>query len=111
MSLARSSSLSKVPFSFAAGCWRNRSLGLRGCNNLFPTTTLQAVAMSKIRTASLSTKLSAPFALQVQNYGKMKEEKTIFKPLAGIEPHIFGLLVRSVNHYTTKTNHAGNAAS
>ena len=28
----------------------------------------------------------------------MKEEKTIFKLLAGIEPHIFGLLVRRVNH-------------
>ena len=42
---------------------------------------------------------------------RMKEEKTIFKPLAGIEPHIFGLLVRRVNHYTTRTNHAGNAAS
>ena len=42
---------------------------------------------------------------------RMKEEKTIFKPLAGIEPHIFGLLVRRVNHYTTMTNHAGNAAS
>ena len=41
----------------------------------------------------------------------MKEEKTIFKPLAGIKPHIFGLLVRRVNHYTTRTNHAGNAAS
>ena len=41
----------------------------------------------------------------------MKEEKTIFKPSAGIEPHIFGLLVWRVNHYTTKTNHAGNAAS
>ena len=25
---------------------------------------------------------------------RMKEEKTIFKALAGIEPHIFGLLVR-----------------
>ena len=37
----------------------------------------------------------------------MKEEKTIFKPLAGIEPHIFGLLVRRVNHYTTRTNHTG----
>ena len=33
---------------------------------------------------------------------RMKEEKTIFKPLAGIEPLIFGLLVRRVNHYTTK---------
>ena len=32
-------------------------------------------------------------------------------PLAGIEPHIFCLLVRRVNHYTTRTNHAGNAAS
>ena len=42
---------------------------------------------------------------------RMKEEKTIFKPLAGIEPYIFGLLVRRVNHYTTRTNHAGNAAS
>ena len=41
----------------------------------------------------------------------MKEEKTIFKPLVGIEPHIFGLLVRRVNHYTTRTNHTGNAAS
>ena len=41
---------------------------------------------------------------------RMKEEKTIFKPLAGIEPHIFGLLVRRVDHYTTRTNHAGNAA-
>ena len=39
---------------------------------------------------------------------RMKEEKTIFKPLAGIEPHIFGLLVRRVNHYTTRINHAGN---
>ena len=29
----------------------------------------------------------------------MKEEKTIFKHLAGIEPHISGLLVRRVNHY------------
>ena len=44
-------------------------------------------------------------------WNEMKEEKTIFKPLAGIEPHIFGLLVRRVNHYTTRTNHAGNAAS
>ena len=35
----------------------------------------------------------------------MKEEKTTFKPLAGIEPHIFSLLVRRVNHYTTRTNH------
>ena len=42
---------------------------------------------------------------------RMKEEKTIFKPFTGIEPHIFGLLVRRVNHYTTRTNHAGNAAS
>ena len=42
---------------------------------------------------------------------RMKEEKTIFKPLAGIEPHIFNLLVQRVNHYTTRTNHAGNAAS
>ena len=42
---------------------------------------------------------------------RMKEEKTIFKPLAGFEPHIFGLLVRRVNPYTTRTNHAGNAAS
>ena len=44
-------------------------------------------------------------------FERMKDEKTIFKPLAGIEPHIFGLLVRRVNHYTTRTNHAGNAAS
>ena len=41
----------------------------------------------------------------------LKEEKRIFKPLAGIEPHMFGLLVRRVNHYTTRTNHAKNAAS
>ena len=41
----------------------------------------------------------------------MKEEKTIFKPLAGVEPQNFGLLVRRVNHYTSRTNHAGNAAS
>ena len=41
----------------------------------------------------------------------MKEGKTIFKPLAGIEPHIFGLLVWRVNHHTTRTNHTGNAAS
>ena len=41
---------------------------------------------------------------------RMKEEKTIFKPFAGIKPHIFGLLVQRVNHYTTRTNHAGNAA-
>ena len=34
----------------------------------------------------------------------------MIKPLAGIEPHIFGLLVRRVNHYTTKTNHIGNKA-
>ena len=27
---------------------------------------------------------------------RMKEEKTIFEPLTGIEPHIFGLLVRRV---------------
>ena len=40
-----------------------------------------------------------------------EEEKTIFKPLAGIEPHIFGLLVQRVNHYTTRTNYAENAAS
>ena len=31
---------------------------------------------------------------------EMKEEKIIFKPLAGFEPHIFGILVRRVNHYT-----------
>ena len=42
---------------------------------------------------------------------RMKEKKTIFKPLAVIEPHIFGLLDRRVNHYTTRTNRAGNAAS
>ena len=42
---------------------------------------------------------------------RMKEEKTTLNSLAGIEPHIFGLLVRRVNHYTTRTNHAGNAAS
>ena len=42
---------------------------------------------------------------------EMKEEKIIFKNLAGFEPHIFGILVRRVNHYTTRTNHAGNAAS
>ena len=42
---------------------------------------------------------------------EIKEEKTIFKLLAGIEPRIFGLLDRRVNHYTTRTNHAGNAAS
>ena len=42
---------------------------------------------------------------------KMKEEKTFLKPLAGIEPHIFGFLVRHVNHYTTRTNHTGNAMS
>ena len=40
-----------------------------------------------------------------------EEEKTIFKPLAGIEPHIFGLLVQRVNHYTTRTNYAENVAS
>ena len=34
-----------------------------------------------------------------------------FKPLAEIEPHIFGLLVRRVNHYTTRTNYTKNAAS
>ena len=45
------------------------------------------------------------------NVYRMKEEKTIFKPLAGIEPHIFGFLVRRVNHDTTGTNHTGNAAS
>ena len=49
-----------------------------------------------------------PFRRTVKQYG-MKEEKIIFKPLAGIEPHIFGLLVRRVNHYTTRTNRAGNA--
>ena len=38
---------------------------------------------------------------------RMKEEKTNFKPLAGIEPHIFGLLVRRVNHYTTTTTLQG----
>ena len=38
---------------------------------------------------------------QVITWYRMKEEKTIFKPLAGIEPHIFDLLVRRVNHYTT----------
>ena len=42
---------------------------------------------------------------------RMKEKKTIFKPVAGIETHIFGILVRRVNHYTKRTNHAGNAAS
>ena len=42
---------------------------------------------------------------------RIKEEKTIVKPLAGIEPHIFGLLVRRVKNYTTRTNHAGNTAS
>ena len=36
---------------------------------------------------------------------RMKEKKTIFKPLAGIEPHIFAYLVRRINHYTTRTNH------
>ena len=41
----------------------------------------------------------------------MKEEKTIFKLLAGIEPHIYVLPVRRVKHYTTRTNHAGNASS
>ena len=40
---------------------------------------------------------------ELQHNHKMKEEKTIFKPSAGIEPHIFGLLVRRVNHYTTRT--------
>ena len=55
--------------------------------------------------------LSAVLIYKLRLYHRMKEEKTIFKPLAGIEPHIFGLLVRRVNHYTTRTNHAGNAAS
>ena len=38
-----------------------------------------------------------------QTQNEIKEEKTIFKSSAGIEPHIFGLLVRRVNHYTDYT--------
>ena len=30
---------------------------------------------------------------------RMKKGKINFKPLTGIKPHIFGLLVRCVNHY------------
>ena len=39
----------------------------------------------------------------------MKKQKKDFKPLAGIERHSYGLLVRRVNHYTTRINHGGNS--
>ena len=56
-------------------------------------------------------KFLSDFTYTTASLNRMKEEKTIFKPLAGIEPHIFDLLIRRVNHYTIKTNHAGKVAS
>ena len=58
----------------------------------------------------LTSKKKDELVLNKHEQNQMKEEKTILSPWRELNPTSL-VLVRLVNHYTTRTNHTGNAAS